>query len=459
MFFFNSLNLLISGLILLGSYSAAAAKKPNILLIIADDMTWSDCQPYGSPNVKTPHLQKLANQGMRFDGMFTGTAMCSPTRQQLYTGIFPIRNGAFANHSQVHKGVKSIVHHLSELGYRVSLEGKKHIGPQQSFPFKNLNLAKVLATTDKPFCHIVASHDPHKPWTTGDATAFDPAKLVVPPNLIDTPEVRQQLCHYYAEISHLDTTVGKILKSLEQAGVAKNTLVIFTTEQGMTLPFGGKWLCYDTGLKTGFLVRWPGVVKPGSSTSALTQYVDVVPTLVEIAGGDPTRIDTGCADADGKHGFDGRSFLSILKGENDQLRNYVYGIQTTKGIFNGHNYPVRSVRNQRYQYIRNLNHQAEFNNSYTEGGVFHREYYLPLVAAAKDSPAVKSRLALFKKRPYEELYDLTKDPYELHNLANSPELLETKKKLSDALDAFMRQQNDRGIETEEKCPSRLGRAQ
>ena len=96
-------------------------------------------------------------------------------------------------------------------------------------------------TTDKPFCHIVASHDPHKPWTTGDATAFDPDKLVVPPNLIDTPEVRQQLCHYYAEISHLDTTVGKILKSLEQAGVAKNTLVIFTTEQGMTLPFGGKW--------------------------------------------------------------------------------------------------------------------------------------------------------------------------------------------------------------------------
>lgn len=107
-------------------------EKPNILLFLADDMTWRDCQPYGNNDVLTPNMSRLAGEGMCFNNMFTATAMCAPTRQQLYTGLFPVRSGAYPNHSRVYDGVKSLGHHFGELGYRVALLGKKHYGPNNS---------------------------------------------------------------------------------------------------------------------------------------------------------------------------------------------------------------------------------------------------------------------------------------------------------------------------------------
>jgi N-sulfoglucosamine sulfohydrolase len=425
-----------------------AKEKPNIVLLLADDMTWSDCEPYGSTNVPTPNLQKLADQGMRFDNMFTATAMCSPARQMLFTGLFPVRSGAFPNHSQVRPGVQSIVQHMTALGYAVSLEGKRHFGPIESFPFAKRNMKRVLEKPDRPFCHIIASDDPHKPWTTGDPSAFDPEKITVPPHLIDTPATRRQLCQYYAEITNLDQTLGTIMQQLDEAGVADNTILIFNSEQGMTLPFGGKWTCYESGLKTAFIVRWPGTVKQGSATSAFCQSVDILPTLVEIAGGDPNTIDTGSADADGSRGFDGKSLLAILKGESDQLRDHVFGVQTTQGIINGTLYPIRSVRDSRYKLIRNLNHTNPFQNLYTQGGEAHEEFFLPLLAAAQNSPQIRARLDFFQYRPAEELYDLEQDPHELHNLAISPEYDAIRQRLGQKLDEWMHQQGDLGMETE-----------
>lgn len=433
---------------------AEARANPNMVLILADDMTWSDCEPYGSTNVPTPNLLKLAEQGMRFDNMFTSTAMCAPARQMLYTGLFPVRSGAFPNHSQVRPGVRSIVHHLSALGYAVSLEGKHHFGPRASFPFEKIKLRQALANKGKPFCHIVASDDPHKPWTTGEPDDFDPEKITVPPYLIDTPETRRQLCQYYAEIVNLDHTLGTIMQQLDAAGVADNTILMFNSEQGMELPFGGKWTCYENGLKTAFIVRWPGTVKAGSATSALSQSVDILPTLVEIAGGNPTTIDTGCADANGSRGFDGKSLLAILKGESDQLRDHVFGVQTTQGIINGTLYPIRSVRDSRYKLIRNLNHKNPFQNLYTEGGASHEESFAPLLAAAEVSPEIKARLDFFQHRPAEELYDLQNDPHELRNLAAATEHGETRLRLKRKLDEWMRQQRDEGIETEKNATTR-----
>jgi len=426
----------------------AAAEKPNIVFLLADDMTWSDCAPNGSKNVPTPNMQKLAEEGMRFDNMFTSTAMCAPARQMLYTGLFPVRSGAFPNHSKVRTGVKSIVHHLSALGYSVSLEGKHHFGPRASFPFEKRTLQQAIGNGDRPFCHIVASDDPHTPWTTGDASAFDLEKIVVPPYLIDTPATRRLLCNYYAEIANLDETLGTIMRQIDAAGIANNTVLMFNSEQGMTLPFGGKWSCYESGLKTAFLIRWPGTVKPGSATGALAQSVDILPTLVEIAGGDPAAIDTGCADADGFRGFDGRSLLAVLKGKSDSFRDHVFGVHTNLGIINGPLYPIRSVRDVRYKYIRNLNHANSLRNACTKGGIYYVEMFVPLMAAAKKSPEIQTRLDFYQHRPAEELYDLEKDPYELHNLADSPELREIKVRLSGELDKWMRQQGDRGIDTE-----------
>jgi N-sulfoglucosamine sulfohydrolase len=422
--------------------------KPNIVLVLADDMTWSDCEPYGSNNVPTPNIRKLAEQGMRFDNMFTSTAMCSPARQMLFTGLFPVRSGAFPNHSRVRPGVQSIVQHLTLLGYAVSLEGKRHFGPKESFPFERRNLKRVLEREERPFCHIIASEEPHMPWTTGDVSAFDPEKITVPPHLIDTPATRLQLCQYYAEIANLDQALGATMRQLDEAGVADNTLLMFNSEQGMPLPFGGKWSCYESGLKTAFIVRWPAKVKPGSSTPALSQTVDILPTLVEIAGGDPATIDTGCTDANGSSGFDGKSLLAILKGESAKLREHVFGVQTTQGIINGSLYPIRSVRDSRYKLIRNLNHQSAFQNLFTAGGESHEEVFLPLLAAANISPAIKTRLDFFQYRPADELYDLTEDPHELRNLATLPEHEVTRLRLAAKLDEWMRQQADLGLETE-----------
>jgi len=189
-------------------------------------------------------------------------------------------------------------------------------------------------------------------------------------------------------------------------------------------------------------------VKAGSATPALCQSVDILPTLVEIAGGDPATINTGSADAEGSRSFDGKSLLAILKGESAHLRDHVFGVQTTQGIINGTLYPIRSVRDSRYKLIRNLNHRNPFQNLYTEGGASHEESFLPLLAAAEDSPEIKKRLDFFQHRPAEELYDLTQDPHELHNLAASPEHDAVRLRLGQKLDEWMRQQGDLGIETE-----------
>jgi N-sulfoglucosamine sulfohydrolase len=452
---------------LLSSTAAAAAAKPakpNILLIVADDLSWHDCEPYGSRQVRTPNLARLAREGMCFDGMFTGTAMCAPTRQQLYTGTFPVRNGAFPNHSRVYDGVRSIPHHFSSLGYRIALTGKQHYGPPECFPFEILgetgadpdpaHLEKLSAfvTRDRqqPFFAVIASHQPHTPWEQGDPSSYPPESLKPPPYLPDCPATRKAMSRYFAEVTYLDSQVGAALKTLDQSGAADSTLVVFLSEQGA--PFFGKWTCYDAGLKAAAIVRWPGRVKAGSRNRALTQYVDLLPTLLEAAGADPRRAVTGRPDAHGRDGFDGSSVLNVLLGKTDKHGEYVYGVHTTRGIIAGSpNYPIRSVRSARYKYIRNLNADAEFSNVVTRGqGPFES-----LLKGWTDSgPEGARRAAFYRRRPAEELYDVEADPYELTNLAGQPRLGNVQAQLRQKLDPWMAQQGDRGVETELQAQSR-----
>ena len=158
--------------------STSASARPNILMVIGDDMTWNDCEPYGNLDVRTPHMARLAREGLCLDAMFTAAGMCSPLRQQLYSGMFPVRNGAWPNHSRVYDGVKSVGHHLAALGYRVGLIGKRHFGPASSFPFDQLwPNGKNKGSTDaaaireyverdksQPYCLFVTSKEPHGAW-------------------------------------------------------------------------------------------------------------------------------------------------------------------------------------------------------------------------------------------------------------------------------------------------------
>jgi N-sulfoglucosamine sulfohydrolase len=447
---------------------AAGAERPNIMLIIGDDMTARDCEPYGNSEVRTPYMAKLAGEGMCLDRMFTSTAMCAPTRQQLYTGMYPVRNGAYPNHSRVYDGVKSLPHHLQALGYRVGLIGKRHFGPSASFPFeavgkkgnkKGASNTEAIAefvnrNKNRPYCLIVASNEPHTPWNKGDTSVYNADKLTVPPYLVDCLETRESLTKYYAEITYLDGQLGGCMKIIDESGQKDNTIVIFTSEQGSSLPFGGKWSCYDTGLRTAFIIRWPRKISPNKRTNAMTQYVDVVPTLLEAAGATPEAIETGRPDTHGKKGFDGRSFLKVLLGKTNIHREYVYGVHTTRGIINGSAcYPIRSVRSESYKYIRNLNHKTVFYNviSTSPAGLLQTWEQI-----GEKNPAVAARAKFYQHRPQEELYDLKKDPYELNNIADDHAYAKVKAKLEKQLRLWMRQQGDEGNATELKAIDRQG---
>lgn len=186
----------------------------------------------------------------------------------------------------------------------------------------------------------------------------------------------------------------------------------------------------------------------------MTQYVDVVPTLIEATGGDPKSIDTGRPDTHGNKGFDGRSFLRVLLGEADKHHDYVYGVQTTRGIINGSAcYPIRSVRSERYKYIWNLNYQAVFYNVVSTNPNNLLQTWKKM---GQNDPAVAARARFYQHRPAEELYDLEEDPFELKNLAGDPACAKIKSQLKRQLDFWMQQQADLGVTTELRATQRQG---
>lgn len=424
--------------------AGAAAKRPNIVLVISDDTRMRDFGCYGSPDAVTPNIDRLAQEGLRFTNFFQATAMSSPTRHCLLTGLYPVRSGAYPNHTYIEEGVRTLPAYLKERGYRVAMQGKRHIAPMSAFPFEELaapnadvNPAKIevflreMAASDEPFFLYVASHDAHMPWTRGDRSLFDAAKLTLPPTLADTPEIRAEYVKYLAEINQLDADVGRVDALLKKYGLDDDTIFIFTSEQGHQFPFA-KWTCYDAGLQTAFIVRWKGVVQPGTTTDALCEYADVTPTLVDIAGGPMPDLD-------------GESFLKLIEGKKSKHKQAVYGIQTSRGILNGPEYyGIRSVRDKRYLYIRNLTPEAEFSCV-----VMKTDYFTDWErrGAAGDEFA-RERAGLFRKRPAEELYDVTQDPYQMHNLADDPALGKVMRRMRARLDAWMASQGDKGQQTE-----------
>ena len=422
---------------------AEAVKQPNILIVIADDLNKDSVGIYGNKDVKTPNIDRLASQGMRFNLAYTSTAMCAPTRQQMYTGLYPVRSGAYPNHSKVKPGTKSLVHYLKALGYRVGLSGKRHFGPPSSFPFEQVSrkvdakaIHEFVARDEKqPFCLFVTSNSPHVPWSAGDASQYDPGKLTIPPYWVDTPEMRESLTRYYAEITDLDREVGECMKILRETKQEDKTAMIFTTEQGAQYP-GCKWTCYENGLNVGFIVRWSGQVKPGSVSDAMIHYVDVAPTLVEMAGGEAIK------------GLDGRTFLGVLRGKTKRHNSVTYGVHTQMNAIGSPptGYAVRSIRAGKWKYIMNLNHKVTFKNALTQND--KENYWASWVRTAKTDTKAARLVKRYLNRPAEELYDLSKDPQELSNLAGREKQAKVKARLKQQLQDWMTSQGDLGQATE-----------
>jgi len=421
---------------------------PNILLFMADDMTYHDMD---NEQISTPNLDQLQTQGISFDKAFNSSPMCAPTRMSLYTGIHPVRNGAHPNHSKVHPDIKSVFHFLNDFGYRTALIGKRHEAPKENFPFEflggrhhdggegvDLELSKVKTfmeeSKSEPWSLFVTSNQPHGPWNRGNSYTYDPDEIDLPPYIVDTPETREAMTKYYAEISYMDNQVGTVLQHLRDTGQEQNTIFIFLTEQGSHLPHS-KWTAYDTGVRSGAIFRWPGVIDADQESDAIIQYVDIVPTLIDALGDAPEEYD-----------FDGTSFLPVLKGDKNEHNDYAFSMHTSRGIYNGPEaYGIRSVRSKNYRLIWNVNRENEFSNLVTGG-------YGPFGSweekAEQGDPFAKKRVRMYKKRPEFELYDLRKDPYELNNLADDAAYESVFKELKKELEKWMEQQGDEGAETE-----------
>ena len=421
----------------------AQISKPNMVFLLADDMNRDTWGAYGGKDCKTPNIDQLASEGMRFDRAYCSVAMCAPFRQELYSGRTPWRTGTLPNHSKSKPGTRSIPHYLQPLGYRVALIGKAHIGPEEAYPFERLDAPRVkgggknaslvqgaMAFIDsckeegKPFCLFICSSDSHAPFTSGDRSIYNADDFTIPPYWLDTPALREVLVKYYAEITNFDALVGQTRKQLEERGVWSNTIFMVCGEQGAQLPFA-KWTCYDNGLRTGLVAHWPRVIKPGSVVDELISTADITPTFVDAAGGILKPGDC-----------DGKSFLKTLKGEPQVLHEHVYGAFTNCRIIGNRErvYPIRVIRDKEYSLIYNPNFK-ELTSNTTLTGVLARSGYADARRADTEnqatansfydirdtSPKAKVLVHKLNHRPEYELYDLRKDPYELKNEIDNPE--------------------------------------
>ena len=383
------------------------ATQPNIVFILADDMTYTDAGCYGNDHVRTPNIDKLASEGMRFTHCFSAVAMCSPARQMIYTGMFPVRNGAYPQRSRIHDGVKTLPVYMRALGYRIGIAGKQHYAPDEAYPFEIICGEKELDFTnfksfmtrdlEQPFCLVVCSKQPHTPWDKGDPDKYDAAAIKLPPYFADTPRTRDLMRYHYAEIEYLDGQVGKVLEVLEATEQAENTLIMFASEQGAAVPFA-KWTLYDAGIRAQLIARWPGKIAPGTVTDAMVQYCDLLPTWVVAGGGEAPE------------GIDGKSLLPILRGEATELRAEIYGVHTNLGVNNGNPYGIRAIRTRKHKLIWNLMHEDDYHNNLTE---LDRKWFFfnSWREAAESDVKAKMLVERFVKRPEFELYDMEADPF------------------------------------------------
>lgn len=430
------------------------ASKPNVIIIMADDLDSRQLSCYGGKNLKTTHIDALAEGGLKFNQIYTSEAMCVPTRASLFTGLYPVRHGSFQNHKPVYDTLKSIGHYLADLGYRVGLTGKDHVTkPKTVFPFEivkgfepncvattddyELNDVKEYITRDKkPYCLFVMSINPHAPWTVGDTTEFDANKLILPANWVDTKTTRSQFVKYLAEVRRLDNQVGDIIRLLKENGQDKNTIVVFLGEQGAQFP-GAKWNLWDAGQKSSMLVKWPGIIKPATQTDALVQYEDITPTLIDIAGGKPVAIPSS-------PGLDGKTFLPVLLGKSTKARQYAYGIHNN--IPEGNPYPIRSIRDTRYKLILNLTPDKDYYNRFMMNPQQkdRNSVWFSWADQADTDPNAKRITERFVKRPAVEFYDTQADPWELNNLATDPAYQKRIDLFKQELQKWMTQQGDAG---------------
>jgi uncharacterized sulfatase len=434
-----TLTVLLTGLAVLAPSAARAQapKRVNIVVFMTDDHGYRDATVFGSKQVRTPHMERIAKQGARFTHMFVASPSCAPSRAAILTGLMPARNGAEANHSAPQPHLTTLPGYLRRLGYVVAAFGKvAHYKMADRFGFNHADdkhdkdtVAAFLKARDrgKPLCLFVGTHKPHVPWPENDG--YDPAKLKPPPDAVDTPQTRAFLAKYYTSVTRMDQEMGAIF-DLARAELGEDTLFIYISDHGAQWPFG-KWNLYDAGIRVPMLAVWPGRLPAGSNIDALLSSVDLLPTLVEIGGGAPPK------------DIDGRSFAKVLRGEARSHREEIFATHTNDGRFNV--YPSRCLRTRDFAYILNLHpewaHTTHIDLAKPRDGL---GYWLSWKEAAKAGGAAAALVKRYHERPREELYDIAADPWQLKNLAGEPRHAKRLEQMRARLADWMTAQDDRG---------------
>lgn len=431
--------LLLIGLFAINHPCSAASPKskpPNFIVIIADDMAWDDCGPYGNKMVATPNIDRLAREGMRFNRAFLTTSSCSPSRASILTGRHPHNTDAEQLHWPLPKEQITFPSLLKKAGYYTAAAGKWHLGNEAKSQFdlvaeagtagfqlpsdSNKNEGGLRLKSEKdpsgcanwlpvlknrprnqPFFLWLAALDPHRDYESNAiARPHDPKTVIVPPYLPDTIATRADLALYYDEISRMDGYLGRVLDELDHQGVSTNTVVLFMSDNGRPFP-RCKTTLYDSGIKTPFIVRWPARIKPGQVSEGLISTVDIAPSFLELAQVSPAP------------GFQGKSFVALLTKPKSKTRDFVFAEH------NWHDYDAleRAVRSSKYKLI--VNYAPHLPGTPPADAVRSPTYQTmrKLRDAGKLPP---SQMGCFlKPRPAEELYDLEQDPQELNNLVLS----------------------------------------
>ena len=422
-----------------------AARKPNFLWLIGDDAGPAlGC--YGTKEVWTPNLDRMAADGVRYTRFYTTAPVCSPSRSAFMTGMYQTTIGAHNHRSHrddghaLPGGVRVLSEWFRDAGYFTANvvampEGAGFRGTGKTDwnftppgkPFDTNQWADLKGR--QPFFAQINFREPHRPFKSPKRA--DPAKVEIPPYYPDHPTTRADMAAYLDSVTALDGMVGQVLQQLEKDGLADNTVVIYFGDNGEA-HVRGKQFLYEEGLHVPLIIRWPRGIpaparfKPGTVDDRLLMAIDLGPTMLALAGADvPPKME-------------GRPFLGDRAGP---PREYVFGARDRcdETVFR-----LRAVRDNRYRYIRNFTPDRPFlqANDYKERSYPVWNLLKDLNAQGKLTPPQAALCA--PTMPEEELYDLEADPHEIRNLAKEPEHQATLKRLRGALEKWIEETGDQG---------------
>jgi N-sulfoglucosamine sulfohydrolase len=449
--------------LLVADLAAGAAPKRNVLIITVDDMSADSLGVFGCRLPDTsPTIDALAKQGMRFNRAHVVVGNCFPSRNVMWSGLYPHNTGVEGFYQ-----VPDAKHlHLADLmqraGYYTGILHKvSHSTPYYPYPSWDVDLTSdpvgrkrdvkaaktysdgaaqgIQAARDanKPFCLVLNVVDPHKPFyaegnrgeTVPDknvpSRVFTPEEVPVPGFLFDDPVVRKELSHYYSSVRRADDCVAAILQALDDSGQRDNTIILFLSDHGMPLPFA-KTQVYHHSSHTPMFLIVPGVTKAGTADAEhMVSAVDLLPTLLELTGIEhPGRMD-------------GRSFAPLLRGETQANRDFV--IKEYNENAGGSRDPMRSLQTKKYLYIFNpWSNGTRIMATATSGTSTYRR----MAELAKTDSYLNARHDLYQHRVPEELYDIHEDPDCLNNLIHSTEHQGELNSLRGKLEQWMAQTKD-----------------